>query len=67
MINYYVTATEQVNKTGEIEIEIQKSIDFPKRPKFIPLPFIRTSIDWKLSLRNSRNEIPLVDYLLLWY
>lgn len=54
-------------KLEKIELTVTKNVKYPSRPKYIPLPFFRSTQDWKLSLKTSKTELPVVNKLHLWY
>lgn len=53
--------------TDRFGIQIYKTINYPQKPKYIPLPFLRSKQDWKLTMKDSNGEIPLVNDLHIWY
>lgn len=50
-----------------IIIELNKLIVYPVKPSYIPLPFLRGTQDWQLTLKDSTGEIPLIKNIQLWY
>ncbi|QQG44260.1 MAG: hypothetical protein HYW86_05405 [Candidatus Roizmanbacteria bacterium] len=55
-----------VDKDG-FAIDLSKKVSVPKKPGFIPLPFIRTLVPWKVTVKTDKGEVVVNRYIQLWY